>query len=79
MASKRSGQDAKCSRAGSIYSRSKQSSQKKTGLSATFDALLNLQCIFAIPIVEMNPLMILLLNVLHGKIFRLQIVLSYLT
>ena len=46
MASKRSGQNAKCSRAVSINSRSKQPSQKKTSLNSKFDALLNWQCIF---------------------------------
>ena len=46
MASKRSGQDAKCLRAVSINSRSKQSSQKKTSLNSTFHAILKWQCIF---------------------------------
>ena len=70
MASKRSGQDAKCSRAVSIKSRSKQPLQKKTGLNSKFDNILNWQCIFAIQIVEMNPLIIILLNVLHAKILH---------
>ena len=46
MASKRSGQDAKCSRAVSINCRSKQPLQKKTSLNSKFDAILNWQCIF---------------------------------
>ena len=69
MSCKRLGQDAKCSRAGSMNSRSKQSSQKETSLNAKFDALLNWKCIFAIPIVEMSTLIILLLNVLHVNFF----------
>ena len=46
MASKRSGHDAKCSRAVSINSRSKQPLQKKTSLNSKFDAILNWKCIF---------------------------------
>ena len=43
MASKRSWQDAKWSRAESINSKSKQ---KKTGLNSKFDNILNWQCIY---------------------------------
>ena len=79
MASKRLGQDAKCSKARRINSRGKQSSQKKASLKDKFNALLNWLCIPVIPIVERSPLMILLLNVLHVKILHTKIVLSYLT
>ena len=45
MASKRSGQDMKISRAASINSRNNQPSQKKTSLNSKLDAILNWQCI----------------------------------
>ena len=79
MANKRLGQDAKCLQAGSINTRSKQSSQKKTSLNAKFDALLNWQHIFCDSNCGDEPFDDLLLNVLHVKNLLTKIVLSYLT